>query len=134
MTKKEFLQNAPSIAKAVINQFGGWEEFKQYAGDVSNHGINGGFSGFIYYSETHSFTLKNRADIIELLEETASSLGEDVVNMVNSFGVFGKEGMDKEEKKDLYKFLGGGRLSQGAITNVLAWFAAEEVCRLYTDQ
>ena len=134
MTKNEFLKNAPSIAEAVIDQFGGWEQFKESAPDVSNYGIDGGFSGFIYYSETHDFTLKNRAAIVELLEETADSLGVDVVAMVSNFGIFRSSAMDNDDKKDLYKILGGGKPSQGAITNVLAWFAAEEVCRLYADQ
>ena len=133
MTKNEFLKNAPSIAEAVIDQFGGWEQFKESAPDVSNYGIDGGFSGFIYYSETHDFTLKNRAAIVELLEETADSLGVDVVAMVSNFGIFRSSAMDNDDKKDLYKILGGGKPSQGAITNVLAWFAAEEVCRLYAD-
>ena len=133
MTKKEFLKNAPSVANAVINQFGGWDSFKGAAPDVASYGIDGGFSGFIYYVDTHKFTLKNRAAIIELLNDTADYLGEDVVKMVGSFGVFGKTGMDEDDKKDLYKFLSGGKPSQGTITNVLAWFAAEEVCRLYAD-
>ena len=133
MTKNEFLKNAPSVAKSVINQFGGWDSFKESAPDVVSYGIGGGFNGFIYYSDTHKFTMKNRKSIIELLNDTAGSLGEDVVKMVGSFGVFGKTGMEKKKKKDLYKFLSGGRPSQGAVTNVLAWFAAEEVCRLYAD-
>ena len=133
MTKNEFLKNAPRIAIGVINQFGGWESFKGVANDVASYGIDGGFSGFIYYVDTHKFTLKNRAAIIELLNDTAGSLGEDVVKMVGSFGVFGKTGMDEDDKKDLYKFLSGGKPSQGTVTNVLAWFAAEEVCRMYAD-
>lgn len=133
MTKNQFLKNSPSIAKAVINQFGGWDSFKGAAPDVASYGINVGFSGFIYYVDTHKFTLKNRAAIIELLNDTADFLGEDVIKMVSNFGVFGKTGMDEDDKKDLYKFLSGGKPSQGTITNVLAWFAAEEVCRLYAD-
>lgn len=121
------------LIKAVVNQFGGWQSFKESAEDVSNHGIDGGFGGFIYYSETHEFAMKNRKLIVELLEEIADSLGDDVVSMVAKFGVFRQSEMDAEDRKDLYKFLGGGRPTQGTITNVMAWFAAEEVCRAFSD-
>ena len=119
MTKKDFLKNAPSIAKAVINQFGGWEQFKESAPDVSNYGIDGGFSGFIYYSETHKFTLKNRAAIVELLEETADSLGVDVVAMVSNFGIFRSSAMDNDDKKDLYKILGVANLLR--VQLLMSW-------------
>jgi len=122
------------LIRAVVKQFGGWESFISSAGDdVVNHGIDGGFGGFIYYSETHDFAIRNRSTIVELLEEQADSLGEDVVSMVAAFGVFRHSPMDADDKRDLYKYLGGGRPSQGAITNAMAWFAAEEVCRAYSD-
>lgn len=121
------------LKKAVINQLGGWDDFKQDAPNITNHGINGGYSGFVYYTETHAFAMKNRKLICELLEETAAQLGEDVVNMVSHFGVFRNGGMDADDKKDLYKYLGGGRPEQGTITNLMAWFAGEEVCRAYDD-
>ncbi len=101
--------------------------------DVVNHGIDGGFSGFVYYSETHKFAIKHRNQIVSMLEETASQLGEDVVSMVSNFGVFRNSPMDQDDKKDLYKYLGGGKPAQGAITNVMAWFAAEEVCRMFDN-
>lgn len=121
------------LIKSVVKQFGGWESFTQTAEDVTKHGIDGGFGGFIYYSETHEFAMKNRSLIVELLEETANQLGEDVVNMVANFGVFRNSPMDADDRKELYKYLGGGRPQHGAITNVMAWFAAEEVCRAYSD-
>lgn len=99
--------------------------------DVNNHGISGGFSGFIYYTETHQFAMRYRKLIVKLLEQQAGDLGEDVVSMVSHFGVFTYSPMDADDKKDLYKYLGGGRPQQGAITNVMAWFAAEEVCRMF---
>jgi hypothetical protein len=99
--------------------------------DVVSHGIDGGFNGFIYYSDTHKFAIKHRKQIVAMLEQMADDLGEDVVAMVGNFGVFRKSPMDADDKKDLYKYLGGGRPEQGAITNVMAWFAAEEVCRMF---
>ncbi len=101
--------------------------------DVVNHGIDGGFSGFIYYSDTHKFAMQYRKLICKMLEQMADDLGEDVVKMVSGFGVFRNSPMDQDDKKDLYKYIGGGRPEQGTITNVMAWFAAEEVCRMFEN-
>lgn len=101
--------------------------------DVNSHGIDGGFHGFIYYSETHAFAMRYRKMIVRLLEEQAEQLGSEAVEMVASFGVFRNSPMDNDDRKDLYKYLGGGKPERGAVTNVMAWFAAEEVCRMFED-
>ena len=115
-----------TLINAVINNIG-----LDSVEDVVSHGIDRGFSGFIYYSDTHKFAMRHRKDICTMLEEMANDLGEDVISMVGNFGVFRNSKMDAEDKKDLYKYLGGGRPEQGTITNVMAWFAAEEVCRMF---
>lgn len=119
------------LISAVITQLGGTESMYDIAN--SRCGIAGGFGGFTYYVDTHKFAMRNRAAIIELLEEEADSLGEDVVQMVNGFDTFRPNGMDADEKKDLYRYLGGAKVEQGAITNIMAWFAAEEVARMFCD-
>jgi hypothetical protein len=116
------------LINAVVSRIG-----KDSINDVNNHGIDGGYSGFIYYSETHSFAMRYRKDIIKMLLEYAESLGEDVVTMVSNFGVFRSNPMDEEDKMDLYKYIGGGKCEQGTITNLMAWFAAEEVCRMFDE-
>ena len=115
-----------TLINAVINNIG-----LDAVEDVVNHGIDGGYSGFIYYSETHAFAMKYRKLIVKMLEEMADSLGEEVVSMVSGFGVFRNSPMDNEDRKELYKYLGGGRCEQSTITNLMAWFAAEEVCRMF---
>lgn len=126
--KREYPQHKRLIS-SVITQLGGTDSMQ----DIANYGIDGGFSGFIYYADTHKFAMRNRRAIVEMLEEMADSLGEDVVQMVNGFGVFRPNGMDADDKKDLYRYLGGAKVEQGAITNVMAWFAAEEVSRMFCD-
>lgn len=101
--------------------------------DVNNHGMQSGFSGFIYYSETHVFAMRYRKMIVSILEEQADGLGIEIVEMVSGFNVFRSSPLDNDDRKDLYKYLGGGRPDQGAITNIMAWFAAEEVCRMFED-
>ena len=101
--------------------------------DINNHGIDGGYGGFIYYADTHAFAMRYRKLIVDLLENDANDFGEDVVSMVGNFGVFRGSAMDADDKRDLYKYLGGGRPEQGTITNLMAWYAAETVCRWFED-
>lgn len=130
-TKNQVIQENSDykvLINAVISRIG-----MEMVNDVNNHGIQGGFAGFTYYSDTHKFALTYRKLIVKLLEDTADQFGEDVVKMVSGFGVFRHSPMDAEDRKDLYKYLGGGRPEQGTITNVMAWFAAEEVCRMFDN-
>jgi hypothetical protein len=130
-TKKEVLKDnadRKTLINAVINNIG-----IDSVNDVINHGADSGFSGFIYYYDTHKFAMHHRKAICEWLEQSADDLGEDVISMVGNFGVFRNSPMDADDKKDLYKYLGGGKPEQGTITNVMAWFALEEVCRLFDN-
>lgn len=117
-----------TLINAVISRIG-----MDSVNDVNNHGINGGFSGFIYYSETHAFAMRHRKDIVKLLNEQAGQMGEEVVKMVSGFGVFRNSPMDNEDRQELYRYLGMGRCEQSTITNLMAWFAAEEVCRMFEN-
>lgn len=101
--------------------------------NVNSHGIDGGYHGFIYYSDTHAFAMRYRKIIVKLLEEHADMLGEEIVEMVSNFGVFRRQGIDNDDKRELYKYLGGGKPEQSTVTNLMAWFAAEEVCRMFED-
>lgn len=131
-SKKTVLQQNPTyktLINAVLRELGGTDSVM----DVVRHGANAGFAGFIYYSDTHKFAMRYRKLIVKILEDMADSLGEDVVAMVAGFGVFRGSPMDADDKKQLYKYLGGGRNEQSAITNVMAWFALEEVCRMFDE-
>ena len=124
-------ENSPykTLINAVIDGLHGTDSIQ----DVNNHGIDGGYGNFIYYSDTHKFAMRYRKLIVRMLEEMANQLGEDVVQMVSGFGVFRNSPIDADDKKQLYKYLGGGRNEQSTITNVMAWFAAEEVCRMFEN-
>jgi len=112
-----------TLINAVINRVG-----LDSVGDINSHGIDDGFSGFIYYTDTHSFAMRHRKAIVALLHETADLLGEDVVSMVAGFNCLN---MDDDDRDNLYCYLGGGKVEQCSITNAVAWYAAEEVCRMF---
>lgn len=117
------------LIKAVLNQIGiSKKEFKENVSDYFN--AANGVSGFIYYGNTHKFALDNQESINELLDELSDEQGVDVIEMVQNFGIF-KGKMDKEEKKDLYKFLGGNNdieaYETNSVLNVLAWLCVEQL-------
>ena len=130
-TKKEVLENNPekkTLINAVISRIG-----LDSVEDVYNHGADAGFSGFTYYAETHSFAMRHRKAIVASLEQQAEEFGQEVVEMVAGFGVFRNSPMDKDDRKELYRYLSGAKCEQSTITNLMAWYALEEVCRLFED-
>lgn len=121
----------PELIKAVVKQSGGLESFAYMAPDIANHGIDGGFSGWVYYSDTIEFWEKNRDLILEMAEEHASAFGTSMLEMIQEFGVFRNDPISLD---DLAKAIYQGKSEDTVrVQNVMAWYAAEEVARLYTD-
>jgi hypothetical protein len=119
-----------SLINAVVKGLHGTESIQ----DINNYGIQGGYGEFCYYSDTHRFAIKNRKQIVKLLELSADMMGEnDIVQMVSNFGAFRTNPMDREDRAELYKYLGGAKCEQSTITNLMAWFAAEEICRMFEE-
>ena len=116
------------LINAVVNRVG-----KYCINDINNNGIDGGYNGFIYYNETVKFANYYRKLIIELLENDAESFGTDIIEMVGNFGVFRNNKMDIDDKKDLYRFLSGVKCQETTIPNLMAWYAAETVCRWFEE-
>ena len=118
------------LVKAVIKQI----EDKESLSDVYNHGAIGGFCGFTYYSDTVTFFRKNKKEIVELAEDMANDLGEDVTNMIKGFNCLKDyELTNSQIGKVLYgRFSDSG--DNSTIMNALSWFALEEVARHITDK
>ena len=135
MNQKQFLEtvNNPALARAVIRQLGGWDSFKESAPDITNHGISGGFHGFIYYTDTCGFTRKNRAAIASMVETMADDLGESPLDMVAGFNCLKESVTASEVGRVLYSGRGGDPDARQLIENALAWFAGEEISRAYQD-
>lgn len=130
-TQEEFMEKShinESLIEAVVDQLGGWETFKECAEDITNHGINGGFGGFIYYADTESFTEDNKSLIIDNLKEMADSLGESYFGIVSNFNCLDLDVFEVAE--GLY---GPESEDRTQVFNALAWYAGEEVARSYSD-
>lgn len=131
-TLKTFIKESninEKLIRAVVRQIGGWESFTNSAQDITNHGIDGGFHGFIYTAETVKFAKNNLPEIMELAKNLAYQIGEDTYKMIAGFKCL----------KD-YAYLDVGESiynkkseDYGTVLNALAWFAGEEVARSYTN-
>lgn len=129
---KEFISKSslPSkLIRSVIRQIGGWESFKESAQDITNYGLAGSYSGFIYYTETVAFTKRNKEEIDLLLKDLASDLGESFSELLCSFNCL-KGYYDSEILDGYYNPRSENRAE---VYNALSWFALEEVARSYVD-
>ena len=116
-----------SLVRAVVKQMGGWESFKESAPDISRNGIDGGFHGFIYYSDTIAFTKRNRKEILEMAVDQANDFGMGLVEMIKGFNCL--KGATEAEIIDGL----AGSSEETQVPNALAWYAGEEVARAYND-
>lgn len=96
--------------------------------DVVEHGVDAGFSGFIYYNEPSAFYRKYQHVINRMVKDMADELGENPILMVSSF----KYLKDSNFMEEIGTCLYGGKLSDDTVyvENSLTWFAVEEICRM----
>jgi hypothetical protein len=118
------------LIRATVKQFGGIEALNECAQDVNNHGIHGGFHGFIYYSDTCSFFAKHQRDIVAFAKETAREFDTGLLEMVRDFG--GIRGDYSVDEIGLTLF-GTKKNHDTQIANVMAWFIGEEIARAVAD-
>lgn len=129
-TVKEFAAKSnvsETLIRAVVRQVGGWNNFKELAEDVRDYGADGGFSGFIYYTDTLAFFEHNKKLIMSLAKEQASEFGCGVYQMIAGFNCL--KITDSEVVEAIYE---SGEYETD-VKNALAWYALEEVCRAYCD-
>jgi len=122
-----------SLKNAVIQQLGYSEDdldqtsaeynnLKTTLSDISRYGVDGGFTGFIYYHDTLDFYQQHKDLIIERLQDLADDVGSDsVMLLIKSFRC-AQDLTDEEIGRTLY----GSDIDRMAA-NCLAWFAAEEI-------
>jgi hypothetical protein len=129
------------LIKAVEEQLGSeGEELKADYENVANHGADGGFSGFIYFTETFEFYRKNQKAIVAEVEALAQDLGEEPVNMVRYFNCLSHDTKDRKRESDYttaevaLTLYGTPKQHNQYVANALVWFALEEVARHETDK
>lgn len=139
-SKSEVYRMIPAkLVDAVIEQLSANDdaELESTLTNIMNHGIDGGFHGFIYTRNTVTFFKDNRREIIELAMSQADDFGTDVVNMIASFNCLGRQ--DKKAQREylpsVQRCVAGfmNDDDDDDVMNALAWFAAEEVARAFCD-
>jgi hypothetical protein len=133
----KFLTEQPAeiadVANSVIKQLGGTtpEALEElHAVYSSSCGAAGGYTGFIWYSDTVAFWRKNRNKIVAMMNHTAESFGDtNILGMVQNFRSLSKYTAD-EIARALY-----GRFNEDLteIYNTFAWYALEEVGYYYGE-
>ena len=132
-----FLKSAninPKLTSAVIRQFGGWETFQEKANDVANHGIAGGYCGFIYYDETVSFAKKHKSLIIANITQLANEFGESFTKVIAGFNCLKKSGITDDDVITALMYPRScDEYTVTQVYNALAWYAGETSSREYVD-
>ena len=133
----DFLKTAntdPKLTAAVIRQFGGWGAFQELANDVTNHGIDGGYCGFIYYAETTAFVKKHKKLIIENVKQLADEVGESFTKVIADFNCLKNSGItDNDVMMALMSPRSCEDYTVVQVYNALAWYAGETVAHEYAD-
>lgn len=132
-TIKQVAENSAldaTLVRAVVKRVG-----RESLEDVANHGAAGGFPGFTYYKDTVAFFKKHRKAIVAIVERMADDFGESPVDMVAGFNCLGGRDDRKEYVQSVCRCLYGCRLTDDDtnVANALAWFALEEVARVFCD-
>jgi len=118
-----------------FNLFDKEEEFKRLSSILTQCSLRGadtGFSGFIHISETISFFIRHRKDIINHMEQTAADCGMDIISMVQNFGVF--RNTEKPAISDVGKALWDKSQIYNKyfdLYNVFSWYALEEIAHTW---
>jgi hypothetical protein len=135
LNKKTFLQNTnipATLIDSIVDQLGtDWEDedFIYTMLDVSRHGANCGFGGFIYYNETSQFYRENQSEIIDLLTDLADQMGQTKMDLVKGFRCT----EDATEDEIAYTLFGNPQDHDTYVANCLAWFALETLANEISD-
>ena len=135
-TIKQAMKSHP-LAPAVLRQLGGGRDAVETAIDAGEHGADAGWSGFTYYRDTKRFAKRHRAAIVQTMQDMASNLGEQPIELVKGFRCL--KGLEDADEAIAIALYGGKARSQEVqdsvdlVYNALAWFALEEVGRAIVD-
>lgn len=109
--------------------------------NISNHGIDGGYHGFVYTKDTCEFFDNNKEAILKLLNAQAEEYGyANELEMINDFGSIKKANLNVSmndiveisNNKGVGKEVDGiNDWQYGTLKNSLAWYAGEAVANKF---
>lgn len=112
----------PRLTRAVLRRID-----RESLEDVCRHGASGGYSGFIYYTDTLAFYKAHKSDLLTLAKEQASEFGQGMLEMIAGFGCLKDSKYSSDEIGEaLYSGRGDAATD---VRNAMAWYGLEEVAR-----
>jgi hypothetical protein len=131
MNEQSFLSrhcaDIPELAAAAIAQSGGWDDFTDNAPDIARHGVDAGFSGWIYHRETVGFFEANRTAVFAWIAQTADDFGVELVAMLQRWRC-----LRDCTHAEILATIAGTEIDQ-TVANGLAWGVAEDVASRFAD-
>ena len=130
-----FLENHssnPDLAKAVIAQMGGSENFAENANNISSHGIDGGYSGFVYYTDTVKFAEENHGAIMDSLKSDMDNFGNESVPEMRSHWKSLND-LSQDEIAEVVYDKDPENENYTQVYNAMAWYAGEQVSYEYSN-
>lgn len=109
------------------------EKIQSRLRDISHGCQTGIVSSLIYYSDTSQFFRTYKKEIVELAEELATDIGEQVLTMIANFNPIKGDFTESEIAKVLYGPWRDTDYHQ-MIANSLAWFAYEEIANTFSNR
>ena len=112
------------------------DELTATMSDITNHGADAGFSGFIYYRETCQFARDNMAAIYRQIKDDAADFGVDPLEMVAGFGCLNGEFPAYEIASVIHDDIDDATRNDGADTSILtalAWYALESAAHSFAN-
>ena len=98
--------------------------------DIVDHGISGGFNGFIWYTDTVKFAVDNIEAIKDQLKEDAQEFGcTSIAELVAAFDCLNGNYSQDEVAEAIYT----EDADATDVMNAIAWYAAETVARAIVD-
>lgn len=125
------------LIDAVIVQLNcDYDELTATMSDITNHGADAGFSGFIYHRETCQFARANMAAIYRQIKDDAADFGTDPLEMVAGFNCLHGEFPAYEIASVIHNDIDDATRNDGAetsILNALAWYALESAAHSFDN-
>lgn len=119
------------VIRGVIRQFGGFDSFKESARDIARYGAASGWAGFTYHRDTVPFGKRHKAALLDRCKEFAQDCYGADATVFQVIAGFGCVSLTAEEVAEaIYNPRSD---NQTEVFNALAWYALEEVARLYDD-
>ena len=117
----------------ISRRVGTWAEYRDgIAQEINDHGADCGFSGFIYHYETAAFFRGHSDEIMVMLRDLASDVGQTPAEMVAGFNCLSGV-VDRDTVAAVLAFGRANDDGRAVVQNALAWFALETVSARLVD-